>query len=239
MIRCFIIDDELPAVKLLKRFVQRLPQLLLIGYDTNPMQGIATILREKPDLVFLDIQMDEMNGLDVMKIIGPQTKVVFCTAYSEFAAKSYELAAIDYLVKPIEFDRFLKAVHRVSDHLQVEAKSASSNADYIYVKKGMRGNYVKVEFKEIDYVQGKSNYVGLFMGDKHILSYQSLKQIENNLPDNRFMRIHRSYIVSLDKIAEINNNILLLKNKVSLPLSSNYKDLFLAKMRGRLMHDDE
>lgn len=238
MIRCYIIDDEPAAVKVLQRHIKRLPQLVLLGHETNPLHGIEFILREKPDLVFLDIHMDEMNGLDVMKIISPQTKVVFCTAYSEFAVKSYELEAMDYLLKPIEFDRFLKAVQRVISALQVQEK-VTGPAEYIYVKKGMRGNFIKVEYSDIDYVQGKSNYVEFHVSGKPILSYQTLKQIEDSLPAAKFMRIHRSYIVALDKITEIHNNVLELKNKMKLPLSSNYKDLFLSKMRGRLMHDDD
>lgn len=234
MIRCFIIDDEMPSIKVLKRYIKRLPHLVLLGYETNPMLGIAAILREKPDLVFLDIHMEEMNGIDVMKIIGEQTKVVFCTAYSEYAVKSYELAAIDYLMKPIEFDRFLKAVQRVGNTLQIEGK-ATGGAEYIYVKWERRGKFLKIDFNDIDYVQAKSNYVGIYRGDKNILSYQTMKQLEDRLPENKFMRIHKSYIVALDKIAEIDNNILILKSKVQLPISANYKDVFLARMRGRLM----
>jgi two-component system LytT family response regulator len=238
MIRCFIIDDELASIKVLKRYIKRLPHLALLGYETNPMLGIATILREKPDLVFLDIHMEEMNGIDVMKIIGDQTKVVFCTAYSEYAVKSYELAAIDYLMKPIEFDRFLKAVQRVGNTLQSEDKAAGG-ADYIYVKWEGRGKFLKVDFNDIDYVQAKSNYVGIYGGARNILSYQTMKELEERLPEHKFMRIHKSYIVALDKIAEIDNNILILKSKVQLPISTNYKDIFLAKMRGRVVRDDK
>jgi two-component system LytT family response regulator len=238
MIRCFIIDDELASIKVLKRYIKRLPHLALLGYETNPMLGIATILREKPDLVFLDIHMEEMNGIDVMKIIGGQTKVVFCTAYSEYAVKSYELAAIDYLMKPIEFDRFLKAVQRVGNTLQSEDKAAGG-ADYIYVKWEGRGKFLKVDFNDIDYVQAKSNYVGIYGGARNILSYQTMKELEERLPEHKFMRIHKSYIVALDKIAEIDNNVLILKSKVQLPISTNYKDIFLARMRGRVVRDDK
>jgi two-component system LytT family response regulator len=238
MIRCFIVDDEKASIKVLKQYIKRLPHLVLIGCETNPMLGIAAILREKPDLVFLDIHMEEMNGIDVMKIIGEQTKVVFCTAYSEYAVKSYELAAIDYLMKPIEFDRFLKAVQRAGNALQVEGKAADGAA-YMYVKWERRGKFLKIDFNDIDYVQAKSNYVGIYQGEKNILSYQSMKDMEEHLPEQKFMRIHKSYIVALDKIAEIDNNILILKSKVRLPISANYKDVFLARMRGRVVRDDK
>lgn len=234
MIRCFIVDDEPPAIKVLKGYIKQLPQLVLIGAETDPRRGIAAILREKPDLVFLDIQMDEMDGMQVMKIIRQQTKVVFCTAYSEFAAASYELDAVDYLVKPIEFDRFIKAVQKVEHTIETEGRTAAGK-DYIYVKGNMRGKFRKIEFADIDYIRARSNYVGIYNGTKQILSYQTLKEMQALLPPEKFMRIHKSYIVALEKISEIDNNILILKSREQLPISSNYKELFLAKMFGRLM----
>ena len=158
MIRCFILDDELPAIKVLKRYIKKMPQVVLIGYETNPLRGMARILQEKPDLVFLDIQMDDMNGIDVMRIIRQQTKVVFCTAYSEYAVTSYELEAVDYLLKPIEFERFVKAVQRVESLLQQE-EPVAQRGDYIYVKRGLRGKFLKVDYADIDYVQASGNYV--------------------------------------------------------------------------------
>lgn len=232
MIRCFIVDDELNAVNVLKRFIKRLPHLLLIGYETNPMQGIATIIREKPDLVFLDISMQEMNGIDVMKIVRQQTKVIFCTAFTEYAVKSYELGAVDYLLKPIGFDRFVEAVQRMQD-VFTATLNAEINANHIYIKWGVKGKLIKIDFDEIDYMQAKSNYVGIYRGENNILTYESMKEIDGRLPGNKFVRIHKSYIVALDKIAAIDNNVVVLKNKVQLPISSNYKEGFMAKMRGR------
>jgi two-component system LytT family response regulator len=230
MIRCFIVDDEKPAITVLKRHIKRMPHLLLLGAETNPMKAIAVILREKPELVFLDIQMHEMDGLDVMKIIGSQTNVIFCTAYSEHAAASYELEAADYLVKPIGFDRFVKAVQKVVNRLQLEEKK-STVPDYIYIKGDMRGKYRRVDFADIDYIRARNNYIGIYNGDKQILSYQTLKELDELLPADKFMRIHKSYIVSLEKIAEIDNNILILKNRVRLTVSAGYRNAFMAKMR--------
>lgn len=231
MIRCFIVDDEMHSVKVLKRYIKRLPHLLLIGWENNPMQGIAKILREKPELVFLDIHMQEMNGLDVMKIIRQQSKVIFCTAYTEYAVQSYELEAVDYLLKPIEFDRFITAVQRVKTAL--ESTLNQNEADkYIYVKwSGSKRRLIKIEFDEIDYFQAKSNYVGIYGGQSNILTYETMKDLDSRLPEHKFMRIHKSYIVALDKIAAIDNNMVVLKSKVELPISYNYKERFLARMK--------
>lgn len=230
MIRCFIIDDEKAAVTVLKRHIKKLPNLLLIGAETNPLLGIAAIQKEKPDLVFLDIQMNEMSGINVMKIIGPQTKVIFCTAFLEYAVTSYELDAADYLLKPIGFDRFLKAVQKVTASLQAQV-SNTQMADYIYVKGNMRGKFRRVDFSEIDYIRAHNNYISIHNGEKQIFSYQTLKQMDGLLPSGKFMRIHRSYIVSLDKIAEIDNDVVVLKNRVLLPVSYAYRTAFMKQMR--------
>lgn len=236
MLRCFIIDDELPAIQVLQRYIKRLPALTLIGYETNPMLGIDVIKREKPDVLFLDIQMDELSGIDVVKIIGTQTKVVFCTAYSDYAVMSYELEAMDYLMKPIEFGRFVKAVQRVQDVVTGHAKPiAAANADYIYIKMGQRGKLMKIELCDIDYVQGKNNYVGFYHGKHKTLAYLTMKELEERLPEHLFMRVHKSYIVSLQKIVQMENNELVLKSNVRIPMSANYKEVFLERMRSRLM----
>lgn len=238
MIRCVIIDDELPAIRVLKRYIDRLPNLELVGAETNPLAGIEVIKKEKPDVVFLDIQMDELSGIEVMKILGDRTKVVFCTAYSEFAVTSYEFDAVDYLMKPIEFNRFVKAVQRVSDVL-VHQSSITVEAipnDYIYIKAGQRGKVLKIDLDDIDYVQGMNNYVAFYRGKQKTLAYLNLKELEERLPASQFMRVHKSFIVALKQISFMENNELILKNiPVKIPIGANYREAFLEKMRSKLM----
>lgn len=238
MIRCVIIDDEQPAIRILKRYIDRLPNIELCGVETNPLIGIELIKTEKPDVVFLDIQMDELNGIDMMKIIGDCTKVVFCTAYSEFAVTSYDLDAVDYLMKPIEFNRFVKAVQRVSDALSHQASvtvEAIPN-DYIFIKAGERGKLLKIDFDDIDFVQGMNNYVAFFRGTQKTMAYLTLKELEEHLPMSQFMRVHKSYIIALKQISSMENNELVLKkNQNRIPLGNNYKEAFLEKMKSKLM----
>lgn len=235
--RCVIIDDEKPAIKVIERYIDRLPNLELIGTATNPFTGIEMVQRERPDVVFLDIQMDEMNGIDVMKIIGEYSEVVFCTAYSEFAVESYELNAVDYLMKPIEFPRFVLAVQRVNDILMSrQTASPSIPNDYIFVKTGQRGKMLRIDLDDIDYIEGMSNYVAFHLTPKKIVAYLSLKELEERLPDSQFMRIHKSYIVSLRQVASKENNELVLKKGGKhLPLGANFKEAFLERMRDKLL----
>jgi two-component system, LytTR family, response regulator len=238
MIKCLIIDDEQPAINVLKKYISRMPNLRLVGAETNPLLGIEIVKKEQPDVVFLDIQMDEMNGIEVMKIIGSQTKVIFCTAYSEFAVTSYELDALDYLMKPIDFNRFAKSVQRVNDVLanQPSVFTEVLANDYIFVKAGQRGKMLKIDIDEIDYVEAMNNYIAFHRGNQKTLAYLTMKELEERLPSNGFMRVHKSFIVALKQISSMENNELVLKkSKNRIPIGANYKDIFLKRMEQKLM----
>jgi DNA-binding LytR/AlgR family response regulator len=238
MIKCAIIDDEQPAINVLKKHIARLPNLVLVGTETNPILGIDIINREKPDVVFLDIHMDEMSGIELMKILEDSVKVVFCTAYSEFAVTSYELDAIDYLMKPIEFNRFLKAVQRVTNALshQLQTNTEAIPNDYIFVKAGQRGKMLKIDIDDIDLVEGMGNYVTFHRGTQTTMVYLTMKEIEERLPVSQFMRVHKSYIVALKQISSMENNELILKKPLKrIPIGANYKEAFMERMRGKLM----
>ena len=238
MIRCVIIDDEQPAINVIKKYIDRLPTLQVVGTETNPILGIEIIKKEKPDVVFLDIQMDEMSGIEVMKIIGSTTKVVFCTAFSEFAVTSYDLNAVDYLMKPIEFNRFVKSVQRVSDIVlnQPASNSTVIPGDYIFVKAGQRGKMLKIDLDDIDFVEAMNNYVAFQRGTQKTMAYLTMKELEERLPNSQFMRVHKSYIVALKQIASVENNQLLLKKTLKrIPLGANYKEAFMERMKNKLM----
>jgi DNA-binding LytR/AlgR family response regulator len=237
MIKCVIIDDEQSAIDVLQQYIGRLPYLELVTTATNPILGIAAIKKEKSDVVFLDIQMEEMNGLEVARILG-DCNIVFCTAHSEFSVASYDLAAIDYLMKPIEFDRFVKAVQRVSGVLAHRPRSEVDAIphDYIFVKTGQRGTMLKIDLDDIDYLEGMNHYVAFHWGGRKTLVHITMKEIEDWLPPTQFARVHKSFIVALREIASIEINELILKKSASrIPIGPNYKDAFLAKMKDRLM----
>jgi DNA-binding LytR/AlgR family response regulator len=238
MIRSVIIDDESPAIKVLKRYIDRLPNIEVVGTETNPLAGIELIRAEKPDVVFLDIQMDELSGIEVAKLIGDKIKIVFCTAYSEFAVTSYEFDAVDYLMKPIEFNRFVKAVQRVTDALahRSTAQLEGIPNDYIYVKAGRRGKLLKIDFDDIDFVESLNNYVTFHRGAVATPAYLSLKELELKLPASQFMRVHKSFIVAVKQISSMENNQLILKNgSMRIPIGASYKEIFLESMKDKLM----
>jgi len=237
MIRCIIIDDEEPAIHVLKRFLERLPDIALVAATINPLEGIELIKSLRPNLVFLDIQMQEMDGMEVAKEICELTKIVFCTAYEGYAAQSYEVNAVDYLIKPIEFPRFKIAVQKAGDLLTGRSTPVEAiKDDYILVKTGERGKLQKIEIDDIVFIQALNNYVSFYCPPKKIIAYLSLKELEERLPPCSFVRVHKSYIIALKYIQTIDNNEVRMKKEVlGIPIGGSFKQMLLERIRKKLL----
>lgn len=237
--RCIIIDDELSAINVLENYIQQLPNITLVGVATNPLVGIDLVKKHKVDVVFLDIHMDEMNGIEVMEIIGKETKIVFCTAYSEFAVQSYDLNAVDYLMKPIEFNRLVKAVQRVYGQLHPTSLHSEIKAipnDYIFVKTEQKGKLIKIDLDDIQYIESLHNYVSFYRVEGKTIAYMTLKELEERLPQSQFVRVHKSYIVSIKQITALEHSEVRLKGcAVSIPLGAQYREWFYGKMKEKLL----
>lgn len=239
MIKCIIIDDEQPAINVLENYIKRVPYLQLVGTATNPIQGIELINSTKPELVFLDIQMDEMSGIDVMKVLTDNVKVIFCTAFSEFAVTSYELNAVDYLMKPIPFDRFATAIKKVSplNITSLVNEPVITSNDYIFVKTEQKGKMVKIDLDDIDFIEAMNNYIAFYRGKSKTLVYSTMKEIEGHLPRSKFLRIHKSYIIAINKISSLDNNCIILKNRTEqIPISLTYKTAFMQVLTNKVLN---
>jgi DNA-binding LytR/AlgR family response regulator len=215
MINCIIVDDEQHAIDILETYVAQTPSLHLAGTTTNPMEALQMVSAQKIDLVFLDIHMPELSGIDFIKAINGKVKVILTTAYSEFALESYELDVVDYLLKPIRFPRFLQSVQKAVSELNELSMSHSStegNDDYIFVKTESKGKLLKINLNEIDYIEGMKNYVAIFRSGQKTLVYTSMKELEERLPHKQFIRVHKSFIIPISKITGIEGNMLRLKN---------------------------
>ena len=237
MIKCVIIDDEPLAITVLENYIPKAPQLHLVGKTTNPIEGLEMIRSLKADLVFLDIQMDEMSGLEVAALLPPETKVIFCTAFEEFAVQTYNMEAVDYLLKPIALPRFLKAIDRASNIILGHSikKLKEIPNDYIFIKGDQKGKMVKLNFCEIEYVEGMKNYVAFYTARNKIMTHLTMKDVDNRLSKNNFIRVHKSYIVSIQHIVTIENSCIFLANRENaIPLSESYKAEFLDRVKGNL-----
>jgi len=239
MISCLIVDDEQSAIDILRTFVAQTPFLTLAGSTTNPVEALTLLQQQPIDLLFLDIHMPQLSGLDVMRLRKGSTKVILTTAYSEFAVESFELDALDYLLKPIAFERFLKAAQKAlntslepSPRWQAEEKAA----DYIFVKTESKGKMTKINFDDIIYVEGMKNYVSINTADEHIVTLLNIKDLEERLPARQFMRVHKSYLVSLSKIQALDGNQILFKGmKAYVPLGDTYRTAFFDALQEKVM----
>ncbi|TYC14107.1 response regulator transcription factor [Bizionia gelidisalsuginis] len=215
MYKCLIIDDEQLARQLLKVYVEKLDFLELIADFENPLDAIATIKSQTIDLVFLDIQMPELKGTDFAKMIPSHTKVIFTTAYSEYALQGFELNALDYLLKPITFNRFLTSVNK----LKRDITTSISYNDTITVKSGY--DLFKIKLNTITHIKSDSEYVLFFTANKKIMSHQTLKSLEKTLNSKQFIRVHRSYIINKEKVTGLKGRDLLIGD-LKIPVSDTY-----------------
>jgi two-component system, LytTR family, response regulator len=255
MITCIIVDDEQPAIDVIEHYVKQIPSLQLLASFTNPLQALQ-LLNERPvDLLFLDIQMPEISGIDLIRAIRGRSKVILTTAYSEFVSEGFELEVADYLLKPVSFPRFLAAVQRVQQAQAVSVSALAPGAgaqppsrpaetpgeddsadDYFFVKTELKGKILKINLKEIDYIEGMKNYVAIHHDGTRTMALLNMKDLEDRLPARDFMRIHRSYIIALEKIIAIEGNtVFLRKVKEGILLGETYKPAFLERMKGKIM----
>ncbi len=238
MTTCIIVDDEQHAIDVLEHYVKQIPSLQLLASFTNPLRALELLNREKVDLLFLDIQMPEISGLDFIRAIQGRSKVILTTAYSEFVTEGFELEVEDYLLKPIPFPRFIKAVQRIqSTSPSAEPSIADITVDdYFFVKTELKGKMLRINFKDIDYIESMKNYVAIHHNGIKTMALLTMKDLEERLPAAHFLRIHRSFIIAVDKITAIEGNTVLLRNiREGILLGETYRPAFLEKMRGKML----
>ncbi|MFC2448298.1 LytR/AlgR family response regulator transcription factor [Prevotella denticola] len=222
-LNCIIIDDEPLAAELLASYARKTLFLNLIGVFNSAVEGIKVIRENRVDLIFLDIQMPELSGLEFAKILPKETKIIFTTAFSQYAVDGYKANAVDYLMKPISYDDFLAGANRALEWFRSVRQSENASDDrFIFVKSEYK--LVKIMFDDILYIEGLKDYVKIYLTDGRdpVMSLMNMKKIEESLPKPEFMRIHRSYIVHMRKIEGIDRFRVVIGNAI-LPISDSYK----------------
>lgn len=223
VLKCLIVDDEPPAIRLIEKYLSRVPFLELISSTTNALTALSLIEEGGIDLVFMDIQMPDLTGLQLSKLVKGKTKIIFTTAYPQFAIQSYEVDAVDYLLKPFEFERFYEAVLKVKNSFKAEVKEVPKEVDdFIFVKTDGKNNFDKVNVNEICYIEGLKNYVAIHLKDRQVITNNTLKSIEDFLPTSDFVKTHKSFIVSLRHITKTDSLSVFIKGK-SIPIGDTYK----------------
>lgn len=232
-LKCIITDDEPIARKGLQNYVERIDFLELVGVCEDAIQLNNQLKSQQADLLFLDIEMPYMTGIELLNSLSNPPKVIITSAYAEYAIKGYDLEVSDYLLKPISFDRFLKAVNKVYD--QLISSQTPVVQDYLFVKTNLK--LEKIRFNDMRFIEGVENYVAIYTSDGKIITHTTLRTILQKLPPERFVQVHKSYLVNIDKIDSIEGNLLGIgKNKI--PLSRTYKETALEIiLKNKLLKD--
>jgi DNA-binding LytR/AlgR family response regulator len=228
MLNCVIIDDEPLARECMANYVREVDFLRLVGTGSNPLELSRILDEQSVDLILLDIQMPFINGIEYLKMTQHPPMVIITTAYPSYALEGFQLDVLDYLVKPITFNRFFKAVNKAKDYHQLLAKSLTADAsrnpataDYFFIKCDYK--YERIYFEDILYIQALQNYITIHTGKGKYITLLSLKNIEQNLNKQSFIRVHKSYLVSIPKIEAIENNEIIIQS-FRIPISRNYHD---------------
>ena len=231
-ITCIIIDDEPPAIRLLQKYTEQLQGIACVATCTRAVEALVLIEQHKPDVVFLDIQMPDLTGIQLSTIIKDKVKIIFTTAYPQFAVEGFEVNAVDYLLKPIPFNRFITAVEKVRKHDTKTAAvkfPAENKAEYFFVKTDGKNRLQRIGVSDVNYIESIKNYIVLHTGNGQVVTYNTLKYFEENLPSSLFIKIHKSFIVAIGKIEKTDNAEVWVSGK-SLPLGDTYKNEFFEKL---------
>jgi two-component system, LytTR family, response regulator len=242
MIRCLVVDDEPLALNILEDYISKIPFLELVKATTNPIEALTRVQDGGIDLVFLDVQMPELTGIQFLKIANGKTKVILTTAYPQYALEGYELDVVDYLLKPIAFDRFYKAAQKAQGiikptagqpaeavpHTQQQQQDFMS--DFIFVKSEHK--IQKVYLHQILFIEGLKDYISIFTTNERIITLQNMKKMEDTLPEKHFVRVHKSYIVALNKIDSIERSRIRIGDKI-IPVGDTYRDDFFKIVDGK------
>jgi DNA-binding LytR/AlgR family response regulator len=219
--RCIIIDDEPLAIELITFYVQQTPMLNLLGSFSDASQAIEFIQNHEIDLLFLDIQMPHINGIQLLKSLNKPPMVIFSTAFNEYAVEGFELQAIDYLLKPFDIKRFQKAVKKADELFSLKKAAEPQKEPFIFVKADYQ--MLKINISSILFIEGWDDYIKIYVSDKPILTLMSLKSIMEQLPHQEFVRVHRSYIVPIKKIESVRNKVIKIASK-EIPVGSTYAE---------------
>ena len=233
LIRCGIVDDKPLAIEVLRAHITQVPFLTLVQATTNPLEVLTSVGEEPIDLLFLDIQMPQLSGLQLARLIDPTIRIIFTTAYADYALDGFEYSAVDYLLKPISFERFYKAVLKARVLLTSLATPAAlplatePSRPYFFVKAEAR--LVKVDFGSVRYIEAMQNYSVLHLTEGRLITLQSIHQLAQQLPATQFVRVHKSYVVNLDQIDSVERSRICI-GQVTIPVGDTYRDEFYRRL---------
>lgn len=237
ILNCFVIDDEKHAVDALSGYIEKTPGLRLTGSETNPLEALDKISNHTldTDVVFLDIDMPQISGMEVAKILSPRVQIIFSTGYSDYAVKAFEQRALDYLLKPITYERFLQSVNKAKESFLNKIRSD----DYIFIQNDLKGNFEKIFYQDIIYLEADLNYVKIYKEEKgkkiEQRVYLTMEEVLNKLPSTIFIRVHRSFIVNLQRIKTVKGKRIIMSLGMEVAVGSSYQEDILKLVNSALL----
>lgn len=235
MIPCIIIDDEPHVIELLQSYVEQVPFLKLEKTFTNPIEALSFMTKVDIGLVFLDIHMEPFSGLDFIKATNSNAAIIMVTAYADYALDGYENDVIDYLLKPVSIARFIKAAQKALNIISsrmIEKTSINNIEGHIFVKAEQKGKFIKIDYKNIDYIEGLKNYVSIYHNKTRTVTLLNIRDLEKRLSTEGFLRVHKSFIVSIEKVDYIEGNMLKVTNAEKLiPIGETFKPILFEKLK--------
>jgi DNA-binding LytR/AlgR family response regulator len=234
-ITCIIVDDEPLAVRLLESYVEKTPDLELMASFTDSINAINAIKSQKPDLLFLDIQMPNLDGMELAHSLPEETRVIFTTAFKEYAFESYEVNALDFLLKPVRYNKFLVAVEKAKKTIQQPPVSQPQKPNTVFIR--VDGEWRNVPIDQITYINGMKDYVFFYLDNepKALVTHLTMKAVEDMLPKDKFLRIHRSYIIAVDKIRKVDRNDCVYIGKEIIHIPDGYLQTFRHFLETRMI----
>jgi len=229
---CYIVDDEAHAIALLRNYIERTPGWSLIGSNTNPLQALEELNRlSAPDLIFLDVDMPELNGLQFAGLVKNRSTVVFTTAYREYALEAFESEAADYLLKPIQYERFLRCLQKFRRLLPPAATGTATEVSSFFVKTGIKGKHQRVSIADIRYLEAADNYLIIHLADEKLITHLTMREVSRFLSQAAFSRIHKSFIINDNYIRAIEPGQVRLSSQQCLPIGPAFRQAFLLKFQ--------
>jgi two-component system LytT family response regulator len=238
MLNCYVVDDEFHALNIIAGYINKTPNINLTGKNEDPILALQHINEIAPDIVFVDIEMPSISGLEFSKLLNKDTTIIFTTAHPNFAVDAFDYGVCDFLLKPVKYERFLKSIQKVIEMRKAavgKQESEQPQKDHIFIQSGLKGQIIRVNLQDVTYIESLNNYIIIHLSNEKYIVYLTLKETIDTLPSTCFSRIHKSIIVNDDKIRSIEGNRVIIDDKTKLAIGNSFKEAFMEKISKNLV----
>ncbi|TKC07996.1 response regulator transcription factor [Pedobacter polaris] len=237
---CYILDDESHSITAMEGYISKVPELRLIGSNTNPFKGLEDLRKHKPKILFLDVDMPEISGIEIAKMLPPDIAIVFITAHSRFAVEAFEVDAHDFLLKPFSFSQFVRSVEKVLDRSRPRGSSPqTSHSENIFINSGIKGKILRIKISDIIYIQAMEHYISISTIDDTHLTHVGIAKVMGMLSGTTFLRVHRAFIININYIKIVEHSRITMSNDSTISLGESYKEAFMNMISSQILKNEK